>query len=723
MNISWLLLKKSARQSTGRLALTASAIALGFLIILVFTASVNALTARQSHSLWRGINSTPIANASPLLYEIITEGNLNKWQNTSIDVLSVRATDNTSPMIANLPTPTEGEYYTSKALEKLIEQNPDEQINLRFGTVNLGTIPDKYVGSPDELLVFKGMSQADADAKSQENKLGEVYSYIQNPKPASFDGLVGFILIFGGIILLFPIVMFIVIATQLGSAQREKRYAAMRLVGATQNQVTRIMSLESLCAALAGIAIGTLAYIAVRVAMAEFYYEGMRFWPNDITVSFGQFISIAILTITLSLGATWWGMRRTRTSPLGITRDQKANKQPRLLKLMPLLTGISIFIFIATPFGRTILNEAIAESPAPLFVLIAGIVLIMFGLVWAGPWLTYSVAKMFAAKTKNAQTLLATKRISGNATQVFRSVSGVVLALFAGSFYLTAVSGIDKLDAKSINNNGYSLLNPGTAIAIGSPLPADFQQTLDSEPYVVSSAFAYQTEQGSTIQCRHLATYTELSCPESAKPTDFVSIDFEKAVDQTLTLVSDPPKAAPRDYLVQLDTNDNLDKLRTLVAVQLRDENRPGYVVSGTYAQIALSDPLIKELAGLAYLGMAVTLFVAIASLIVSTIGGMLERQKSLITLRLSGLTIGQMKQVVMIESLIPLLVVSLLAASIGVWVGSVFINTLSTSVEPTLTPIYFVIVASSLIIASLAIYLVLPILVRLTSFEENRTE
>ena len=49
----------------------------------------------------------------------------------------------------------------------------------------------------------------------------------------------------GGTILLFPIVMFVAVATQLGGVQREKRYAALRLIGATKKQVTRVILLVS----------------------------------------------------------------------------------------------------------------------------------------------------------------------------------------------------------------------------------------------------------------------------------------------------------------------------------------------------------------------------------------------------------------------------------------------------------------------------------------------
>ena len=120
---------------------------------------------------------------------------------------------------------------------------------------------------------------------------------------------------------------------------------------------------------------------------------------------------------------------------------------------------------------------------------------------------------------------------------------------------------------------------------------------------------------------------------------------------------------------------------------------------------------------------MGVTLFVAIASLIIATIGGLLERRRSFVTLRLGGMTTAQMKRTVMIESLIPLVIVSLLACSLGVWVGWEFTSAISTSLKPTLTPLYLWIVIGSLVIASLAIGRILPMLDNITRPEENQTE
>ena len=128
-------------------------------------------------------------------------------------------------------------------------------------------------------------------------------------------------------------------------------------------------------------------------------------------------------------------------------------------------------------------------------------------------------------------------------------------------------------------------------------------------------------------------------------------------------------------------------------------------------------------LADLAYVGIGVTLFVAVASLIVSTIGGLMERRRSLYTLRLGGMRLIQLKRLVMIESVAPLLMTSVLSCGIGVWTGAVFTKMFSTTLKPVLTPTYFAIVGLGLLTAIIGIYLILPMVDKLTRAEANQTE
>lgn len=730
MSISWLLFKKSGKQSTGRLILTSSAVALGVLMILVFAAGVNALGARSIHSNWysslydENTSGKAIDGVDPVEVATSTYGNLNKWHNNQITTISMFATGENSPQIAGMSIPNEGEYYVSAGLDKIIKDNPDANIGSRFGDKQIGIIPSDLSDSPDSLEVVRGMSQQEANSEMVYTY--KVYKFNDSKTLPNYGIFIFMILIFGATILLFPIVMLVAIATQLGSAQREKRYAAIRLVGATRSQITRIMALESLVATMAGIILGSVAYLIARIPLAQVRFDDMRFWPADITVSAEQYFLIIVITIVLCLMANWWGMRHVQTSPLGIARAQRVAKKPRFWSVIPFFLGLCTFAFISTPVGNKWFSSNASNNAMPLLILMIGILLIMFGLILAGSWLTNKTAIIFAKHTKHAQTLLATKRITGYSKQIFRSVSGVVLALFTGSFYLTAVSGIDNLYDQSISVNGYSQLR-SDVVYISGPYSSNFSAKLSDQDYVKSfSIIDGIGEDGYVIRCDDLKTYTDKVCPDGSNATDFAQINFNSPVVKSVSIIQNIPVATEKDYLVKLDTNDNIDKLRTLVANEIginSTTNVASYVVSGTYAHKAIISPVIKELSGLAYIGIGVTLFVAIISLVISTVGSLLERQRSFMTLRLSGMTIKQMKSVVIIESLIPLIVVSLLAAGIGVWVGTIFIGVVSTSLEIVLSPFYFVIVIGSLVIAAICIYSILPMLKRITSLEENRTE
>lgn len=727
MRIAWLLLTRSGRSSWNRLGLTAAAVALGMIMLLVFAAGINALNARSSHSSWRydifsgSSNQKPITGVVPLKAKVATDGNLNKWKNENIITVSLRATGENSPQIHGLPTPKEGEYYISQGLSEAMRSDPSADIGTRFGKKQIGIIPESLSASPDSLEVIRGMSEQEASGE----RVTEVYQFRESGQAVSTYSGLGYILLgIGATILLFPIVVFISIATQLGSAQREKRYAALRLIGATRKQVSRIMAVESLSAASAGIIIGSLAYLAILPLMSLYYFDDMRFYVNDLTVPISQYVFMVVLALLFCLLANWWGMRHVHISPLGVARSGKISKRPRAWRSILLLPGILLFAWFSLPSGAQWLQENGSGDNASLILLllIAGIMSIMFGLLVAGSWLTSSVSRLMAHRTRSVTTLLACKRIASQSKRVFRSVSGVVLALFAGSFYLTSVGGLAEYSANAVNNNGYSQLKDNTAIVMSDVLPTGFEAQLRQQRYVQSATPIGSTDKGDLVSCQNVATYTRHTCPTNAKPTDMALINFDAPVIDKVKIIESTPATLGTSYLVHLDSNNHLDQLRSFVAEKTGVDTAT-YVVSGTYAQIPIINPIIMELASLAYAGMGVTLFVAIASLIVSTIGGLLERKRSFATLRLGGMTVAQMKRTVMIESLIPLISVSIVACGLGIWVGMVFISALSDSVKPMITPLYGGIVVGSLILAILAIWSVVPMIDKITRPEENQTE
>ena len=736
-----MLLKKSGRQSFARLGLTTAAVALGIVLVCYFTAGVNGLMGRvnglaintAAYQAARGVaEQKPIAGVEPLKVGGTRRGDASKWRGQYTQSYSMYGTAK-SPQFAKLKTPRPGEYYLSKALADAVAEYPEDNILARFGknTKYLGVIPSDYVASPDALMIVRGASaeevaESDAFTKSQgqPSYFADVYRTDANglKSDAKIDPVAVIVFGVGGTILLFPIVIFVSVATQLGAAQREKRYAALRLIGATKRQVGRVLMLESLLASVVGVIIGLGAFWLLQAPLQDFKMDGMRFNPSDLALTGTQYALIIGLTLGLTMFVNWRRMRRAQISPLGVSRSVEKVKKLRAWRALVPALGIAFFAWLSSKPGRDWL-DANKESAIPMLLLTTALLLVMFGLILAGGWLTNKLSLLAARWANNGSMLIAGKRTAVHSRTVFRSVSGVVLALFAGSFYLTATSGIEGLNAQAVKDNGFSQLKRGTAIVIGRSLPGDMAEQLQQKSYITSVATIYPREDGDAIRCQDLAKYTEHTCLNNARPDQFALLNFDKPVVKNVSLINDKVDTnGVKEYLVTLKSDNDIEKLRTLVTAKANQYDLT-YAVSGTDSKKPHINPTIREFADLAYVGIGVTLFVAVASLIVSTIGGLMERRRSLYTLRLSGMHLAQLKRLVMVESVAPLLTTSILSCGFGVWTGAVFTSTFSTTLKPVLTPTYFAIVGIGLVTAIIGIYLILPMVDKLTRAEANQTE
>ncbi len=741
MSVSWMLLKKSGRQSFARLGLTTVAVALGIVLVCYFTAGVNGLMGRvnglaintAAYQAARGVaEQKPIAGVEPLKVGGTRRGDASKWRGQSIQYYSMYGTAK-SPQFAKLKTPRPGEYYLSKALADAVAEYPEDNILARFGknTKYLGVIPSEYTASPDALMIVRGASaeevaESDAFTKSQgqPSYFADVYRTDANglKSDAKIDPVAVIVFGVGGTILLFPIVIFVSVATQLGAAQREKRYAALRLIGATKRQVGRVLMLESLLASVVGVIIGLGAFWLLQAPLQDFKMDGMRFNPSDLALTGTQYALIIGLTLGLTTFVNWRRMRRAQISPLGVSRSVEKVKKLRAWRALVPALGIAFFAWLSSKPGRDWL-DANKESAIPMLLLTAALLLVMFGLIMAGGWLTNKLSLLAARWANNASMLIAGKRTAVHSRTIFRSVSGVVLALFAGSFYLTATSGIEGLNAQAVKDNGFSQLKRGTAVVIGRSLPGDMAEQLQQKSYITSVATIYPREDGDAIRCQDLAKYTEHTCLNNARSDQFALLNFDAPVVKNVSLINDKVDTnGVKEYLVTLKSDNDIEKLRTLVTAKANQYDLT-YAVSGTDSKKPHINPTIREFADLAYVGIGVTLFVAVASLIVSTIGGLMERRRSLYTLRLSGMRLAQLKRLVMVESVAPLLTTSILSCGFGVWTGAVFTSTFSTTLKPVLTPTYFAIVGIGLVAAIIGIYLILPMVDKLTRAEANQTE
>ena len=68
-----------------------------------------------------------------------------------------------------------------------------------------------------------------------------------------------------------------------------------------------------------------------------------------------------------------------------------------------------------------------------------GLLITMVGLVIAGPWLTSVASRLFGRLSRDRRHCCATRRLADNPKTAFRSVTGLVLAVFLGTMVGTLV--------------------------------------------------------------------------------------------------------------------------------------------------------------------------------------------------------------------------------------------------------------------------------------------
>lgn len=134
--------------------------------------------------------------------------------------------------------------------------------------------------------------------------------------------------------------------------------------------------------------------------------------------------------------------------------------------------------------------------------------------------------------------------------------------------------------------------------------------------------------------------------------------------------------------------------------------------------------PALDELTELAYIAIAITIFISALNIFISTIGGILERKASFYNLWLCGLDVKQLRISLLIESVMPLIVFALIASVLGYIASKNVIAVLGASGMSTAIPaIYYVIVIGLIAASVVGIWLISRQLKRMVDVNNNQTE
>jgi FtsX-like permease family protein len=426
---------RSGREPFVRLMVTAAAVAVGVAIMLAVLADFHAFRVTSYRPSWESTSGQAVTAG----YATHRHADLWNYSNDiykgrtieRLDIAALGSPSQVPPGISRLPAA--GQYYASPALAALIRSAPANQLGERFGGRLAGTIGQQALTGPDELVIYIGYRPAQLAGLPDTMVIDRVSSAEGRQVWTSYfrDAFV-----VGALAFVFPILILVGTATRLAAARREERYAALRLVGATSRQIGVISSVDAVVSALLGTLAGIGIFTALRPALAATAITSERYFYNEVTPTAAGYLAVLIVVPAASAVAALLSLRRVRISPLGVSR-RVTPPPPTAWRIVPLLAGVGLFIF-------GILHTTKQAIGAPVF---PGLIVILIGLVVAGPWLTAQAARLFGRLISSASSLLAARRLADNPKAAFRSVSGLVLAVFLGTVVAALLPTIESITA------------------------------------------------------------------------------------------------------------------------------------------------------------------------------------------------------------------------------------------------------------------------------------
>jgi hypothetical protein len=754
---------RGGREAAVRLIVTVVAVALGVGMLLTTLAGVNAVNSQNARFAWfntgvAGSGSPPGSPAGPgstgagaskqapdPLWWLLTADDFGGQLIGRVDLAATGPRSPRPPGIAQLPGP--GQFYASPALTKLLRSTPASQLGDRFPGRQIGTIGPAALPAPNSLIIIighapgqlsrvRGAAQVTSIAGTVPSSCGADNCLLDVGTNANGIDL---ILSVVALALLFPVLIFIAAATRLSAARREQRFAAMRLAGAAPRQVSVISAVESTVAALAGAAAGFGLFFGLRTPAATVPFTGLPFFPGDLSLSLADILLVAVGVPLAAAVTARLALRRVRISPLGVSR-RVTPRAPRAYRVIPLLAGVGELIFFVG-VGRPATTNGQIEAYLP------GFLLIMAGLVIAGPWLTMVGSRVLARRASRPAALIAARRLADSPQAGFRAISGLILALFVTSVSVGVITTMDVNRGPASNGTAarqtlVDEFSDGRGPGVVAPVPAAVLTNLRSirgvhgVTEIHANPFGIQVNLGpgfrelaSLVSCAQLARTPALGrCAAGAAVAAITGGGIglpgrsSQAAYVWATAAVSPQRLQHLGVqAVAVSTNGSapaIERVRTVLDAAYPYQPYPVTTIG--------ANPFNSTLQGeqqLANVVILVSLPIAGCSLAVSVAGGLSDRRRPFSLLRLTGAPLGMLRRVIALESAVPLLIVAVMATATGFVAAQLFLTSqLHYSLRPPGLGYYLVVLAG--LAASLGIIAsTLPLLNRITGPETARNE
>lgn len=410
----------AGRTSLLRLVFATVGIGLAATVLLLGACVPHLIARYQEREAANTTVTTPIAGVSPLYSFEYTD----EYQDTTIAGTYVYAGGSNAPVPPGLSrVPGPNQIVLSPALAGLLDSPAGAVLRKRFPERVVGTIGDAGLTQPTDLSYYAGAS---ADLVNADG-VQQVYAYGGGDDGIDVfnqDILFGILLVNGVVIVLLPILVFVSVSSRIAGAQRDRRLAALRLVGAGVSQTRRIAAAESLVGAATGLVFGVVLFLVARQVLGGVDTVDFSAFTSDIVPSW-PFAVLAVLVVpVIAVGTALVALRRTLIEPLGVFRESKPLRRQLWWRLA--LVGLGVAALLSVYFDRSDTVLRAVQSGFGTTVLLIGVPAML-------PWILERTAGMLRGGSISWQ--LAVRRLQLDSGTPARVAGGVAVVL-AGAIVL-----------------------------------------------------------------------------------------------------------------------------------------------------------------------------------------------------------------------------------------------------------------------------------------------
>lgn len=415
------------REGWTRALLTAVGVGLGVALLLLTTALPNALSersrreeARSDHTL--GQQEMPKADDTLIVLDADTAFHDRDVRGRLLEPEGPKA-----PLPPGLSAfPAEGDMVVSPALKELLESDGGKLLRERLPYRITGTIGEQGLIGSQELAYFAGGEDL-ADRLDSVTSGARIDSF-GNPDLGSsdpWDPVLLLLVLVVFVVLLMPVAVFIAAAVRFGGERRDRRLAALRLVGSDSRTTRRIAAGEALAGSLLGLVLGTGFFLLGRKLAASIDVFHVSVFPSYLNPSPLLAALVALAVPTAAVLVTLFALRGVVIEPLGVVRTARPARRRLWWRLLLPLGGLAML--------APMIGQGDDEGTFNQYLVVGGVMLLLVGVTALLPWVVETVVARLGSGGVAWQ--LAVRRLQLSSGAAARMVNGIAVAV-AGAIAL-----------------------------------------------------------------------------------------------------------------------------------------------------------------------------------------------------------------------------------------------------------------------------------------------